>query len=75
MILPDKHLELSNSILTVGSILIKNMKENQTVSYLWSKTQTIPQIKTYDRFLLGLDFLFIIGAVEFKNGFLKRVKK
>jgi len=75
MILPTKHIKLSNTLLCVGSILLEQLKSDRTVSSLWIATHLLPEVTTFKRFTLGLDFLFMIGAVEFKDGLLRRVVK
>jgi len=73
MILPSKHLKLSNTLMGVGSALLKYLDSDKTVTSLWSATRSLPEINSFERFTLGLDFLFIIGAVDFKDGLLRRV--
>ncbi len=75
MILPTKHLRLSNSLLNLGALLLLNINNRQTVTLLWDKTRGIPEIKTFERFTLGLDLLFMMGLVEFKEGIIVRAKK
>lgn len=74
MILPTKHIKLSNSLLSLGAVILKNIDSNHTVSSLWTSTHTLPEVKTFERFTLGLDFLFMIGAVNFHEGLLRRSK-
>jgi len=74
MILPTKHLTLSNSLLNTGAILLKRINGTQTVSLLWDNTRTLPEIKTYERFTLGLDFLYLTGLIEIENGIIVQVK-
>jgi len=71
MILPTKHIKLSNSILNVGGVIFKNLNED-TVSSLWEKTKRLPGIKSFDRFALGVAFLYSLGLIEINNGLLKR---
>lgn len=68
MILPDKRIRMSNSLLIVGATLLSTMRPRQTVTELWSRTRTRPEIRTFDRFVLGLDLLFILGVVSYKDG-------
>lgn len=75
MILPSKHLKLSNTLIGVGAALLKYLDSDKTVTSLWSATRSLPEINNFERFTLGLDFLFIIGAVDFKDGLLRRVEK
>lgn len=75
MILPSKHIKLSNSILNLGALLLRQMDSKQTVTLLWDKTKDHPEVKTFERFTLGLDFLFITGLIEFQDGLITRVTK
>lgn len=73
MILPTKHLKLSNTLIGVGAVLLRHLDADKTVTSLWAGTHFLQEINSFERFTLGLDFLFIIGAVDFKDGLLRRV--
>jgi len=75
MILPTKHIKLSNSLLSVGAVLLKNLNTSHTVTSLWSAMHSFPEVSNYEKFTLGLDFLFVIGAVDFQDGLLRRTKE
>jgi hypothetical protein len=75
MILPTKHIKLSNSLLGVSAELLKYLNEGQTVTSLWGNVSHLPEVRTFERFTLGLDFLYSLGVVEFENGLLRRVPK
>ena len=70
MILPRKHLTMDESIFGFGAFLLNNMPEKITVDELWRKylaaydKNTYPVVFSFDRFVLTLDFLFIIGALN-----------
>lgn len=68
MILPDKHITVSNSLLGVGAALLESMRPSQTVTELWGRTRARPEVRTFDRFVLGLDLLFILGAASYRDG-------
>jgi len=68
MILPDKHIRLSNSLISLGATLLRNITGKQTVSLLWDKVRLLPDVKTFERFTLGLDMLYILGIIEFRDG-------
>jgi hypothetical protein len=72
MILPTKHLGLSRSILGMGAALLENLREPQTVSSLWGAVRSRSEVVTFQRFTLALDFLYLIGAVEWDDGMLRR---
>jgi len=73
MILPTKHLTLTNSLLNTGAVILQHLEESQTVTLLWTRTRTLPEIKSFERFCLGLDFLYILGLVDFQDGLVRRM--
>lgn len=75
MILPTKHIKLSNSLLNVGAEILKHLDEAQTVTSLWNKARAVSHVKTFERFSLGLDLLFMLSIVDFHDGLLRRVRK
>ncbi|MDP1760569.1 MAG: hypothetical protein Q8L01_03980 [Candidatus Woesebacteria bacterium] len=75
MILPTKHLKLSNSLLNLGAILLNNIEGKNTVTLLWDKTKDLSEIKTFEKFTLGLDLLFIMDIIELRDGLIARVAK
>jgi len=75
MILPTKHIKLQNCMLNLGSILLNNITGKQTITLLWDKTKELPEVKTFERFTLGLDLLFMLGLIDFKEGIIVRLKE
>lgn len=74
MILPDKNIKMEYSLLNCGAIVLRQISEPQTISLLWDKLKTNEVLVNYDKFLLTLDYLCIIGAVRLKNGLIVRCK-
>lgn len=74
MLLPTKHIFLRDSLLMAGGTLLGLLKMPQTVTRLWLKSRKYPEIETFDRFCLALDFLFTIGLISFENGLISRRK-
>ena len=75
MILPTKHIKLSSSLLNLGAILLKYIDGNQTVSLLWDKTRMLPEIKTFERYTLVLDLLYMLEVIDIKDGLIVEVEK
>lgn len=79
MILPTKHMPLDRALLTVGSQILKQLDRQKTVSALWEEILAEysdeqngnPRI-SYDWFVLALDLLYAIEAIEIKGGLLYR---
>ncbi len=78
MILPSKHHSQSRALLTVGAVSLRHLSAPATVSALWdqvsrsSREQATPAPLRYDAFVLALDLLFLMGAIEAREGLLVR---
>lgn len=70
MILPKKHIRLSESIFGLSSVILSLIQRPVTFDELWSSFQkinntvTLPVHHDLDNFILGLTFLYTIGAVK-----------
>jgi hypothetical protein len=80
MILPSKHLTQDRALLTVGATILRELSQPRTVSGVWerllqpSEKGGLRRSLRYDSFVLALDLLFLIGAVELRGGLLSRGK-
>lgn len=72
MILPTKHISTSYSLLGIGAKILEHMYYPRTISSLWSSVATMPEVATFERFVLTLDLLYAIGAIEMEMGLLRR---
>ncbi|MGA9867360.1 MAG: ABC-three component system middle component 6 [Acetobacteraceae bacterium] len=79
MILPTKHIRPDRALLAVGGGLLVSLREPMTISRLWDDVRLKrgdagePAPINYDWFVLALDLLFMIGAVEFERGLLRKI--
>lgn len=80
MILPTKHLAQDRALLTVGAKILPCLTQPITVSALWEQlsreTASVakPRPLGYDAFVLTLDLLFLMGAIQLNDGLLTRIK-
>lgn len=73
MILPSKHLPPERALLTVGATLLARLERPMTVSALWHKVrEAAPASLSFDWFVLALDLLYILDAVQLSDGILVR---
>lgn len=72
MILPDKYIPLEETCLGLGCLALRHLDRPLTVNHLWRRMKTHPQVATYQRFVLALDFLYSLRAIELEGGLLKR---
>ena len=72
MILPTKHLAEHETILAVGAAVLGHLSRPKTITELWDSLRGDRIVGTYDRFILGLDLLYILGAIRFVDGLLRK---
>jgi hypothetical protein len=77
MILPSKHISSDRALLTVGAQVLGLLDRPRTVSHVWDSLrmrQERSSVFAYDWFILSLDLLFMLGAVEYQDGLLVKAK-
>lgn len=74
MILPDKNIKLEYSLLNCGALILDEIREPKTISLLWEQVKQKETLDNYEKFVLTLDFLFIINAIKLNDVFLERCK-
>ena len=81
MILPTKHLPTDRALLTLGARILEHLSEPRTVSALWDGVRLGRDIRrgraplAYDWFVLALDLLFMIGAITYEAGSIRKVSQ
>ena len=73
MILPTKHVSARQSLLGVGAVVLAELDEPQTMTGIWERIRELPEVASFERLVLALDLLYTIGAVEMKDGLVRRV--
>ncbi|MNE36918.1 hypothetical protein D3C80_1307520 [compost metagenome] len=73
MILPTKHIQQDEALIGVGATILGQLRVPTTVSGLWERLRGEPNVGTFERFALATSLLYIIGAVELKDGLVVRV--
>ena len=80
MILPTKKLQPENSLVFLGGMVLRLLDEPKTVSRTWEEFQRV-RINDlgldscdvpFDWFVLSLDFLKAVDAIDLRNGRLER---
>lgn len=78
MILPTKHVSPDRALISVGAEVLAILKHPMTISRLWDelrgrRTLLIPNAPIdYQWFVLSLDLLYLIGAVELERGLVRK---
>lgn len=78
MILPTKHIRGDRALIGVGGEILRLLKQPMTVSRLWDEIREARAAyapsspMSYEWFVLALDLLFMMGAVNLDRGVLNR---
>lgn len=71
MILPTKGVTPNRALISVGAQVLQLLSEPKTVSRVWDELRQTgapePRI-TFDWFVLSLDLLFAVGAIQLERG-------
>ncbi|MCB1502625.1 MAG: hypothetical protein KDK07_23090 [Bauldia sp.] len=74
MILPTKHISQDEALIGVGATLLAHLQGPMTVSSLWERLRSEPNVGTFERFVLASNLLYMIGAIDMVNGLIVRVE-
>jgi hypothetical protein len=72
MILPTKHIPQSETLIGIGATVLAQLTEPMTVSGLWERLRSEPNVGTFERFVLATNLLFLIGAIDIRDGLILR---
>ncbi len=72
MILPTKHITPQRSLLGLGASLLHRLDKPKTIVGFWNEVREVPEVATFQRFVLALDLLYTLGVVTLENGLITR---
>jgi hypothetical protein len=78
MILPTKHVRPDRALIGVGAEVLEILKHPMTMSRLWDEIRGRRSLHApnapidYEWFVLSLDLLYVIGAVDYDRGLVRR---
>lgn len=78
MILPTKHVRPDRALIGVGAEVLDILKRPMTMSRLWDEVRGRRSLHApnapidYRWFVLSLDLLYMIGALDFDRGLVLR---
>jgi len=75
MILPTKYVSLDKSLLGAGAVVLPLLDDPMTTTGIWDRVKNAPEIGAYGRFVLTLDFLYAIDAIDMVDGLIVRKAK
>lgn len=72
MILPTKHIPQNEALIGVGATVLAHLSGPMTVSGLWERLRSERNVGTFERFVLATNLLFLIGAIDIRDGLITR---
>jgi len=73
MLMPDKHIRLSESLFGLGGYALSHLSAPKTIDELWKKVcdgiqkSDYPSKHTFENFVLAVDVLYAIGAIHLQE--------
>lgn len=67
MIMPTKYVNLSNSLLGIGSMILVSLDKPCSINNLWINFNLDKRCITFEKFVYALDFLFVLGLVKIRD--------
>lgn len=73
MILPNKYISLSDSLIGISSLVLENLSSNKmTIDELWDKfnrnirqNKKLKSIPTYNKFVLTINFMYMTNMINY----------
>ena len=74
-LLPNKHIPTNRSLVGDRCPSLGSVQAPSTVSGLWDQAKDKPEVGSFGNFVLALDYLYAIGAINYQRGFLSRPRE
>ncbi len=73
MILPNKYISLSDSLIGISSLILETLSSNKmTIDELWDnfnrsirQNKKIKNIPTYNKFVLTINFMYMTNMINY----------
>ena len=71
-LLPNKHIPTNRSLVGIGALVLGRLERPINVSRLWESVKDEREVASFGNFVLALDYLFALGAIDYERGLLSR---
>ncbi len=75
MIMPSKYLREDEALIGVSAALLPLVEKNGNLSVLWESAKKIDAFGNFERFILALDLLYLLGVVDLHGNKIVRVQR
>lgn len=70
--MPSKYLREDEALIGISAEILPHIRTNIFISDLWEAVKMQPNINNFERFVLALELLYILGLIEIENNKLTR---
>ena len=70
--MPSKYLREDEALIGISAELLPHIRNNVFISDLWEDVKKLPNINNFERFVLALELLYILGLIKIENNKLSR---
>lgn len=74
MIMPSKYLREDEALIGVSAALLPLIENNGSLTALWESAKKNNAVGSFERFILALDFLYLLGLVDLHNNKIVRAQ-
>ncbi|EJL6259242.1 hypothetical protein SD340_003883 [Vibrio fluvialis] len=75
MIMPSKYLREEEALIGISAVLLPLVENNGNLTTLWESAKKIKNIGSFERFILALDFLYLLGIIDLRNNKIVRIQE
>ncbi len=72
--MPSKYLRENETLLGASSALLPVLDRCRSLSSIWDSAKKIDAIGNFERFILALDLLYLLGIVELRDNEIVKTK-
>lgn len=74
-LLPDKQLHIEDSLIGKSARVLALLDHSVSINDLWERCREHEFVRSFEHFIHALDLLFLLGAVEYRNGLVERQRR
>ena len=71
-LLPDKQLHIEDSLIGKSARVLALLDRSISINDLWERCREHEFVRSFEQFVHALDLLFILGAIDYRNGHVDR---
>lgn len=73
--MPSKYLQEDEALIGVSAALLSLIEGNGNLSEIWESAKKIKAIGSFERFILALNFLYLLDLVDLQGNKIVRIQK